>query len=118
MSVFNGPGRGRKFCEACQNYVGVRSRVCPSCGAVFGSSLPIRRELNPVPQVLAGKVTTDVPKFSMPKSPEDSEGEGSGKSRADRIASLKEALIRELKLSAPSFSASVVAEISSRVVGG
>lgn len=35
MSIFTGPGKGRKKCIACEKYVGVRSRFCTNCGNPF-----------------------------------------------------------------------------------
>jgi hypothetical protein len=39
----SGPGRGRKLCPNCKNYVGVRSQVCPECDNKFPSAAGKKR---------------------------------------------------------------------------
>jgi len=50
-TVFDGPGRGRKQCSNCENYIGVRNKVCPICNdtlqrrvkTVTGAILPPKK---------------------------------------------------------------------------
>lgn len=111
MAIHNEPGRGRKQCQNCQKYVGVRSHVCPNCSKVFGTSLPIFRE-KVVPSIQ--KIVPTVAKEKEPKT-EKAEDDAKG-SRISRIARLKEELIRELRNSSRSYSAGIVKEISDKVL--
>jgi hypothetical protein len=55
-TVFDGPGRGRKQCQNCQSYVGVRNKTCPVCGTAFANKYAQR--------------TVKVAKLSKPKKAE------------------------------------------------
>ena len=112
MAIHNSAGRGRKYCKACGKYVGVRSRVCPNCSAVFSSNLrapePIKVR-SEVTEVVSGDVEVvsgDVEVVSKPEEKVSSKG-----SRIDRIDYLKKELIRELKISSRAYGQGILAEI-------
>ena len=60
------PGRGRKQCPACKLYVGVRSRICPSCSA----EMPQGKTKVLVPRKVAPTDTTTPPKVVTVTEPE------------------------------------------------
>lgn len=114
MSVYNIPGRGRKQCNACKKYVGVRSHACEACGASFTVAVarprvarPNQHALQVFPPLPEKKVET----VTIVKSDETEKG-----SRIDRINYLKRELVRELRNSSRGYSASVLKEISDIVL--
>ncbi len=129
MAIHNSPGRGLKLCINCKKYIGVRSRVCPSCACDFVSGSG--RSISDAKVVMEKKednsdvdVSEEIA-FEEPVRPERVRPEVSeekivakpGKgSRLDRIDFLKKELIRELKNSSRSFGAEVVREITEAVL--
>lgn len=77
MTIYEGPGRGRKQCSACGTYTHVRQKKCPSCDASFepksgpaSSSKPV---IIPVPRTsenVEAKLAAGIKPFAKPSEAE------------------------------------------------